>query len=115
MPLPRLHRLSLILALLLPLLAPAASAPDVLAQRHAEALAAYQIGHWAAAYQAFVALADAGHRPAARVALLMAARGPALYGQSFEASAPQRQRWAALQVPPVEADFFESPQRLTSR
>lgn len=115
MKLSRLHHLPLIAALLLPLLAPAASETDDRAQRHAAAMFDYENSHWAAAYQALAALADEGHRPSARVALLMAARGPALYGQSFEASAPQRQRWAALQVPPVEADFFESPRRLTSR
>lgn len=115
MPLPRMHRASLMATLLLPLLAPAASEPDLLARRHAAALAAYDAGHWDQAYPAFVALADEGHRPAGRLALLMAARGAALYGQSFEASAPQRQRWAALQVPAMAADFFDPPQRIASR
>jgi hypothetical protein len=111
----RLHRLPLIMALALPLLAPAAAAPDDRDQRHAAALAEYEACHWATAYQTFAVLAEEGHRPAARIALLMAARGPALYGQSFAASAAQRQRWAAQQVPPVAADFFAAEERLATR
>lgn len=111
----RLHRVPLIVALLLPLLAPAASEPDLLARRHAAAMAAYDAAQWDRAFPALVALADAGHRPAARLALLMAARGAALYGQPFEASALQRQRWAALQVPAIAVDFFDPPQRLALR
>lgn len=115
----RLRHLPLMAALLLPLLAPAASetaprsAPHALqdtahAAAHAAALAEYEAGHWSQAYTAFVALADQGHAQAARIALLMAARGPVLYGQAFDASVPQRQRWAAMQVPPLDADFFVS-------
>lgn len=119
MTLTRARRLSLIAALLLPLLAPAASETDwiadALAARHAQALAAYEIGHWVEAYQGFAALADEGHRPAARVALLMASRGPVLYGKTFAAPLAQRQRWAALQTPPMAVDFFDADPRLARR
>lgn len=111
----RLHPVALSAALLLPLLAPAASEPDERVGRHAAALADYETGHWARAYRALVALAEQDHPPAARLALLMATRGPALYGQAFEASRQQRRRWAMLQMPPVDADFFAAESRLASR
>ncbi|MBL8349125.1 MAG: hypothetical protein JNL87_02325 [Burkholderiaceae bacterium] len=111
----RLNRLFLLAALAMPWAASAASASDPLAERHAEALLAYENCHWATAFQAFSALADEGHRPSARVALLMAARGPALYGQSFEAGAPQRQRWAGLQAWPVDTETPAAAQRLAGR
>jgi len=56
----------------------------------------YERNHWPQAYSAFAALADRGHREAARIALQMAGHGPALYGSSFAPSDGQRQRWAAL-------------------
>ena len=68
-----------------------------------------------ATYQSVRGLADAGHSPAARVALLMAGRGPILYGQAFESSVPQRQRWAALQLPPRGTDGLVVEERLASR
>ena len=49
--------------------------------------------HWSEAFKELVPLADSGHREAARVALLMAARGPRLFGQTFTASPSQRDRW----------------------
>lgn len=111
----RLLRVPLIAALLLPLAAPAAGTADELASRHDAALAEYEACHWALAYQSFKALADAGHSPAARVALLMAGRGPTLYGQAFEASVPQRQRWAALQMPPSGSEGLVADERLARR
>lgn len=102
----RPHHLLLMATLLLPLLAPAAAERDDRIVRHAAALAAYEAGQFSRAYPAFVALAEQGYRPAARLALLMASRGRALYGQVFAASLPQREHWAAMQVPPLPADAF---------
>ena len=50
-------------------------------------------GRWTAAYEELVPLADAGHPEAARIAVLMATRGPRLFGQAFTASPAQRERW----------------------
>ena len=91
-----LLRLPLLAALMLPLVGNAAGGADALAQRHAAALVEYEACHWVQAYRAFAALADEGHQPAARVALLMAAHGSKLYGQAFDASVAQRKRWAML-------------------
>ena len=50
-------------------------------------------GHWSEAFEELIPLADAGHREAARIAMLMTTRGPRLFGQTFPASPAQRQRW----------------------
>ncbi len=50
-------------------------------------------GHWPEAFKELVPLADSGHREAARIALLMTARGPRLFGRTFTASPCQRDRW----------------------
>jgi hypothetical protein len=60
----------------------------------AAALELYQTCHWRQAFAAFTRLADAGDREAARIARQMARHGPALYGQSFEITQAQTQRWA---------------------
>ena len=51
-------------------------------------------GEWSRAFAELVALADAGDREAARIALLMAVRGPRLFGRSFLTSPAQRERWS---------------------
>ena len=53
-------------------------------------------GHWSEAFEALVPLADAGHREAARIAMLMTTRGPRLFGRAFPASPSQRNRWQAV-------------------
>jgi hypothetical protein len=49
--------------------------------------------HFAQAFEALAPLADAGHADAARIALLMRAHGPRLFGQRFEVDAQRRERW----------------------
>jgi hypothetical protein len=53
-------------------------------------------GHWSEAFDELVPLADAGDREAARIAMLMAARGPRLFGQAFPASPLQRKHWQVV-------------------
>lgn len=65
----------------------------------ARAMADYERQHFAAAYQAFWLLADQGHPEAARIALLMSAHGPRLYGQRFAIGEVQRDRWLAAALP----------------
>ena len=50
-------------------------------------------GRWSEAFAELVPLADAGDREAARIAMLMAAQGPRLFGGTFPASSAQRTRW----------------------
>jgi len=50
-------------------------------------------GHWSDAFDELVRLADAGDPEAARIAMLMAVRGPRLFGRTFPASSSQRKRW----------------------
>jgi hypothetical protein len=78
------------------LIVPAAGAADAPTDPlFVQALEAYERNHWSAAFEAFAALADAGHAEAARVALQMLRFGPPLYGQRFEAPALRQQRWQA--------------------
>lgn len=58
-----------------------------------QAMAAYETNHWQKAFSALALLADAGHGAAARVALLMARHGPALYRDRFELTTSRRSSW----------------------
>ena len=60
-------------------------------------------GRWKAAFEELIPLADAGHPEAARIAMLMAIRGPRLFGQAFPASPAQRERWQGAADPEVRA------------
>jgi len=53
-------------------------------------------GRWSEAFATLVPLADAGHREAARIAMLMATRGPRLFGRTFPASPSQRRHWQGV-------------------
>ena len=63
------------------------------------ALAQLECGDWRRAFAQMAALADAGHAPAARIALLMVNRGSALLGGVFNASPQQRRHW--LDIAPM--------------
>jgi hypothetical protein len=54
----------------------------------------YEDGHWEYAFKRFTALADDGHAPAAKLALLMLRYDRWLYGTSFDARPEQVARWA---------------------
>lgn len=60
------------------------------------ALEHYEAGHWAEAFEGFAALADCGHREAARIALQMRQFGLRLYGRAFMAGPQQLQRWRTI-------------------
>lgn len=68
-----------------------------------EAMDLYSLGRWTAAYGRFTALADQGHREAARISVLMVRHGASLYGQSLRASPPQVRRWIQLATEGMEA------------
>ena len=83
------------LASLLPLTVAAQALPDNDHEmRFAAAQGEYDVGHYAAAFTAFSALADAGHAQSARIALQMLRHGPSLYHVRFTAGPKQMERWA---------------------
>jgi hypothetical protein len=75
------------------------AAPTVRAQSpntFDEAMQAFSVQHFRRAFDSLAQLADAGDGEAARIALLMVAHGPRLFGERFDAAAPQRARWLDL-------------------
>ncbi len=58
------------------------------------AVALYRERQWQRAYAHLALLADGGHSPAAKLALLMLRHGSALYGDGFHAGPAQVARWA---------------------
>lgn len=54
----------------------------------------YEGCHWEFAFDRLAVLADQGHAPAAKLALLMLRYGSSLYGTSFSAKPEQVARWA---------------------
>lgn len=61
------------------------------------------------AFDALARLADGGHAEAARIALLMVAQGPRLYGRRFEIDAVRRERW--LDAATTRAELNVAAQR----
>ena len=53
----------------------------------------YEAQRFGKAFDALALLADGGHPEAARIALLMSAQGPRLYGRRFELHPQRRERW----------------------
>ena len=70
---------------------------------HAEALASFQKARFSEAYGRFISLADAGHAPAAELALWMYLNGPSLFGTDWDSSQDQLTAWAQLAKRPVPA------------
>jgi hypothetical protein len=58
-----------------------------------EAMRLMEDGRWQHAFKHLAQLADAGHPPAARIALLLVRRGTRLFGGTFRASAQQLMSW----------------------
>lgn len=100
----RLMGLALALALVAGTGSPARAQPvAATAPTFERAMADYEQQRFTPAFEALAGLADVGHRDAARIALLMLAHGPRLYGQRFEADPARRVRWvdAATSLPLV--------------
>lgn len=68
---------------------------------HAEAVASFRQARFSEAYGRFIGLADAGHAPAASMALWMYLNGPALFGKDWDSSQDQLTTWAQLARQPV--------------
>ena len=60
----------------------------------ASAVRLYEKCHWEFAFERLALLADQGHTPAAKLALLMLRYGSPLYGTNFAAHPGQVARWA---------------------
>jgi hypothetical protein len=60
------------------------------------ALDELEAGHWPQAFAELGALADTGHAPAARIALMLAARGGLLFGGHFRATPQALANWRAV-------------------
>jgi len=74
-------------------------APTVQAQAPStfdDAMQAFSVQHYRRAFDGMTRLADAGDAEAARIALLMVAHGPRLFGERFDVALPQRARWLDL-------------------
>ncbi len=67
-------------------------------------------GDWAAAFDELKRLADAGMPQAVRIALLMNAHGPRLFGGCFVVAQAQRQRWNEA----ASATAGDAPPRVAS-
>ena len=65
---------------------------------------AFKTKRFAHAYGRFMALADAGHVPSARMALLMLQNGAALFGGEFAATTSQHARWYAAVINAARRD-----------
>lgn len=79
----------------------APSAPSAAKQLHANALASFQKARFPEAYGRFIRLADAGHAPAAEVALWMYLHGPSVFGREWDSTPEQLTAWATLAGQPV--------------
>ena len=93
----RTTRLVLIAALVGACFAPAAQAQSGLthAQLYARAVASFQQGRFPDAYGRFIALANAGHAPAAELALFMSQNDTVLFGKDWDVTQEQLTAWAA--------------------
>jgi hypothetical protein len=79
--------------------------------RFDDAMTLYEQCQWPEAFEQLAALADTGHPDAARIALLMAQRGTAMFGGRFDADPARRERWsrAASQSPMPLANNAADP------
>ena len=69
---------------------------DPLARRFDAALQLLETGDAWQAYAELARLAERGHPPAARIALMLSRRGPLLFGGDFPATPQARERWLQL-------------------
>ena len=79
----------------------AQSASGAAERLHANAVASFRAARFPEAYGRFIALADAGHAPAADQALWMNRHGPSLFGKDWDSSQDQLTAWAKLAGQPA--------------
>jgi hypothetical protein len=76
-------------------------APGLAERLHANAVASFRQARFSEAYGRFIGLADAGHVPAAEMALWMFANGPTLFGKDWDSNPEQLAAWAQLAGQPA--------------
>jgi hypothetical protein len=76
-------------------------APGAAERLHANAAASFRQARFSEAYGRFVALADAGHEPSARMALWMYQNDSMLFGKDWDSSPEQLTAWARLSGQPA--------------
>ena len=69
---------------------------DAVALRFDAAMRLTTQERWASAFEALVELANAGHPASARMALMLARRGAALFGGRFAATAQEMRHWQLI-------------------
>ena len=79
----------------------ARSAPGVAERLHADALASFRQARFPEAYGRFITLANAGHAPAAEMALWMYLHGPLVFGKEWDSFQEQLMAWATLAGQPA--------------
>ena len=79
----------------------AQSASGAAERLHANAVASFRAARFPEAYGRFIALAGAGHAPAAEQALWMYRHGPSLFGKDWDSSQDQLTAWAKLAGQPA--------------
>jgi hypothetical protein len=70
-------------------------------QLHASAVASFRQARFSEAYGRFIGLADAGHAPAAAMALWMYLNGASLFGKEWDSTQEQLTAWAQLARQPA--------------
>ena len=71
-------------------------APDSTSRRFLQAMETLETGHWSEAFGLLAALANGGHAPSARIALMLARCGTSLFGGSFAASRREQAYWQRI-------------------
>jgi len=69
---------------------------DPTSRRFQQAIEALETGCWSEAFSALSALANGGHAPAARIALMLARRGTLLFGGTFPATSREKALWQRI-------------------
>lgn len=75
---------------------PARSEPGVAERLHADALASFRQARFPEAYGRFIKLANAGHAPAAELALWMYLHGLSVFDEDWDSTQEQLTAWAEL-------------------
>jgi hypothetical protein len=66
---------------------------DTMAQRFDVAVQLLEMSCWSQAFAELSELANLGHRPSSRIALMLVRRGPSLFGGAFPATPQEQARW----------------------
>lgn len=75
--------------------------PSAIEIAHAQAVDSFRRARFSEAYGRFIQLADAGHAPAARLALWMCEQGPELFGKDWDCTPDEVADWASLARVPM--------------